>query len=408
MLVGGQGDQVHRARGSLCATDVVHRFSGSEGLCVGIDASRCRSGGARAHMVGILTHANPAAYGIQRVHLWSFWALLDAIPNYPWLVKHSPDTLEGPLWRQLQWQACRLTDEVNQAGCDILFTADASTLCRFKPQVVLSQDMLSYEPGVMRLFGWGKARLRLLAILWLQNMAFRHADGVAFETHYAGGVIQQSCGSLPNVAYIPHGVGNDFQQIERQAIWPVPGERPIRCLYVSNTAPYKHQWVVVRAVEMLRSQGIDISLTLVGGGSGKAQEMLAAQIAASDPHHVFVEQKEFVPHSQLPNYLSQADVFVFASSCEAFGITLLEGMAAGLPIACSNRSCLPELLEDGGVYFDPEDHISIAEAIRKLIDDPFLREDLVSKAKGLAQQYSWSRCANETWAFIAETVRITK
>ena len=59
------------------------------------------------------------------------------------------------------WQAVRLTDEVKQADCDILFTADASTLCRFKPQVVFSQDMLSYEPGVMRQFGWGKARLRL-------------------------------------------------------------------------------------------------------------------------------------------------------------------------------------------------------------------------------------------------------
>lgn len=379
-----------------------------QGVCVGIDASRCRSGGAYAHLVGILTHVDPAIHGIERVHVWSFQKLLDVIPDYPWLVKHVPPALESSLWRQLYWQAARLTDEVKQAGCDILWSADASTLCRFEPQVVSSRDMLSYEPGVMRLFGWGKARWRLLAILWLQNMAFRHAGGVIFLTHYAGRVIQQSCGPLPRVAYIPHGVGSNFQQIQRQVKWPKPDERPIRCLYISNAALYKHQWEVVRAVEMLRSQGIDITLTLIGGGSGKAQRKLAAQIAVSDPHRVFVEQKEFLPHSELPGYLAQADIFVFASSCEAFGITLLEGMAAGLPIACSNRSCLPELLEDGGVYFDPEDHISIAEAIRKLIDDPFLREDLVSKAKGLAQQYSWSRCANETWAFIAETVRITK
>lgn len=380
----------------------------SQGICVGIDASRCRSGGAYAHLVGILPHVDPAAHGIARVHLWSFQKLLDVIPNYPWLVKHAPPALEGSLWHQLHWQAVRLTHEVKQAGCDILCTADASTLCRFKPQVVWSRDMLSYEPGVMRLFGWGAARLRLLAILWLQNMAFRHATGVIFLTRHAGGVIQQSCGPLPRVAYIPHGVGSNFQQIQREVKWPKPGESPIRCLYISNAAPYKHQWVVVRAVEMLRSQGIDITLTLVGGGSGKAQKKLAAQMAVSDPRGVFVEQKEFVPHADLPGYLAQADIFVFASSCEAFGITLLEAMAVGLPIACSDRSCLPELLEDAGVYFNPEDHVSVAEAIRRLIDDPLLREDLASKAKRLSQQYSWSRCANETWAFIAETTRIVK
>lgn len=380
----------------------------SEGLCVGIDASRCRSGGARAHLLGILSGATPAAHGIERVHLWSFPDLLDAIPDYPWLVKHSPPALEGRLWRQLHWQALRLTDELKQADCDILFTADASTLCRFKPQVVLSQDMLSYEPGVMRLFGWGKARLRLLVILWLQNMAFRHADGVIFLTHYAGGVIQKSCGTLPRVAYIPHGVGTSFQQTERQVKWPEPGDRPIRCLYISNAAMYKHQWVVVRAVEMLRRQGIDTTLRLVGGGSGKAQDMVTRQVALSDPNRVFVTQSEFVSQVELPSHLASADIFVFASSCEAFGITLLEAMAVGLPIACSDRSCLPELLENAGVYFCPEDHVSIAAAIRRLIDDPLLREDSANKAKRLSQLYSWSRCADETWAFIAETARVAK
>ena len=88
--------------------------------------------------------------------------------------------------------------------------------------------------------------------------------------------------------------------------------------------------------------------------------------------------------------------------------TLVEAMAAGLPIACSDRGPMPEVLADGGVYFDPENPHSIAIAIRKLIEDSTLRENVAFKAKLLSQQYSWSRCANETWAFIAETVRVTK
>lgn len=377
-----------------------------KGIVVGIDASRCRSGGARTHLLGILTNADPAAHGIARIHLWSFQELVDALPDYPWLVKHSPMALNGNLARQLLWQAFQLANDVRQAGCHILFTADASTLCRFKPQVVLSQDMLSYEPGVMRLFGWSRARLRLWSILWLQNMAFRHADGVIFLTHYAGRVIQQSCGQLARVRYIPHGVSEDFQRIQRQSKWPQPGQRAIRCLYVSNTALYKHQWEVVRAIETLRRQGIDIRLDLVGGGEGKAQEKLAAQIAASDPNHEFVMQHEFVPQSELMTWLARADCFVFASSCENMPNTLVEAMSAGLPIVCSSRGPMPEILCDAGIYFEPTDDASLVEALRKLINEPALGEKLVNRARSLSRQYSWLRCSNETWGFVVEIARI--
>lgn len=377
-------------------------------LVIGMDASRCRSGGAFTHLAGVLSHLDPAEYGIERVHLWSFPRLLDTIPDYPWLVKHAPAAVQATLPQQLYWQATALAQEAAQARCDILCSLDASTLCRFKPQVVFSRDLLSYEPGVMQLYGWSKARLRLLAILWLQNHAFRRAQAVVFLTKCAGRTIQRSCGPVARMAYIPHGADSSFQEIEHRVSWPQPGERPISCIYISNAAPYKHQSEVVRAIAALRRERVEIQLTLVGGGSGTAQKQLVTQMALSDPKHEFVEQREFVPHGQLVDYLSRSDIFIFASSAEAFGITLLEGMAAGLPIACSDRSCLPELLEDGGVYFNPEDHLSIVRAVRQLIDDPHLRDQVASRARELSRAYSWSRCARETWAFVTETARMAK
>jgi len=274
--------------------------------------------------------------------------------------------------------------------------------------VVLSQDLLSYDPGVMRYFGYGKARLRLLVILALQNWAFRRADGVIFLTHYAAKVVQQSCGLLPRIAYIGHGVGEAFRQAGPLQHWPVSGNRPIRCLYVSNAAMYKHQWFVVRAIEALRKSGHNITLTLVGGGKGRAQKLLNEQIAASDPDGVFVEQLDFVPQQELPGYLVNADLFVFASSCETFGITLLEAMAVGLPIGCSKLSSLPETLQDGGVYFDPKDYISIAASIEQIISNPELRRSLGRRGKDISQQYSWARCADETWEFITDTYKRIK
>lgn len=380
----------------------------TEGLSIGIDASRNRSGGAKAYLRGILSGVDPLKHGIREVHVWSFKSLLDSIPERPWLVKHNPIELEGALPGQLWWQAAKLSGEVKTAGCDILFTTDASSLCRSKPTVVLSQDMLSYEPGVMKHFGFTGARLRLLAILFLQNRAMRSADGVIFLTRYAAGIIQRSCGPLSRVACIPHGVGVDFKRAQAVQEWPAADGRPIRCLYVSNAALYKHQWVVVKAMAALRRRGHNLTLKLVGGGSGRAQRLLEAEIAVSDPKKAFVTQTDFVPQRELPALHAGADLFIFASSCEAMPNTLVEAMAAGLPIACSDRGPMPEVLADGGVYFDPENADSIAAAVERLVTDPAHRVWVAQRAKQLSEQYSWSRCADETWEFIVETHRNVK
>ena len=372
-------------------------------VTIGIDASRNRSGGAKAHLIGILSECDPPSHGIQAIHVWAFRSLLEQLPDYPWLVKHNPAELEMSLIHQLFWQATQLSREVKDTKCDILFTTDASTVCFFKPMVVLSQDMLSYESGVMQYFGYGKQRARLVAILYLQNWAFRRAQGVIFLTHYAGMVIQQSAGFIPNVTYIPHGVGNEFHSIKSRHSWPSNNERPIQCLYISNTAPYKHQWIVVQAVEQLRNKGINLQLRLVGGGEGLAQKRLENQILLSDPDRSFVLQTEFIPQSMLPSFFQQADIFVFASSCENMPITLVEAMAAGIPIACSNRGPMPEVLSDGGVYFNPEDAVSIAAAIEQIILLPSLRETIAQRGRGISQAYSWTRCASETFKFITDS-----
>ncbi|MFH1733769.1 MAG: hypothetical protein ABIE92_03585 [bacterium] len=253
------------------------------GLVVGIDASRNRSGGAIAHLTGIISEGNPLSHGIREVHVWSYKKLLDVLPDAPWLVKHNPPELERSLLHQVWWQYRWLPKEAKQSGCNVLYSTDASSVCRFRPMVVMSQDMLSYEPGMMRHFGFTKARLRLLAILIVQNRAMKFADGVIFLTQYAAQVIQQATGKLNRVAIIPHGVDPTFKRNTPARAWPSGNERPIRCLYVSNVAMYKHQWSVVRATAELRKRGHDIRLILAGGGAGRAQKLLDDEIALSDP-----------------------------------------------------------------------------------------------------------------------------
>jgi N-acetyl sugar amidotransferase len=377
-------------------------------MVIGIDASRNRSGGAKAHLIGLLTEGDPLKYGIKEVHVWAYRSLLDSIPDRSWLIKHNPKELEKSLTMQIWWQATHLASEATKAGCNILFSAEASTFSRFKPMVVLSQDMLSFEPGEMKYYGFSKARLRLLIILFLQNYAMRFSNGVIFLTHYASKIIQKSTGLLNKYVIIPHGIMTDFKHNKTIKTWPVNNKRPINCLYVSNIAMYKHQWIVIKAIALLRKKGYNLILNLVGDGSGNAKQLLDSEIAIYDLHKKYIKQAGFVPHKELPETYANADLFIFASSCENMPVTLMEAMATGLPIACSNRGPMPEILVDGGVYFNPEDVDSIATAIEKIILDHDLRERIAHRAKKLSEQYSWSRCADETLDFIVNTYKNTR
>jgi glycosyltransferase involved in cell wall biosynthesis len=365
-------------------------------MILAIDASRCRSGGSVNHLIGILEYLNPYNFNIKEIHIWSYDNLLLKLPNRSWLIKHNPTYLNKSIFLQLLWQFLIFKNELLKYNCNFLFTADASTLCNFKNQVVLSQDLLSYEPGTTKKFGFGISRLRLYLIRLIQNKAFQKANGVIFLTNYTSNLIQRSCGFLNKTIVIPHGFNPIFFNLNKTADW----ENEIICTYISNTEFYKHQWVVVEAIEKLRSKNYNIKLKLVGGGKGSAQRKLNNQISKSDPNGIFVFKYNFLTHNEIIELLSKSHIFIFASSCETFGITLLEGMATGLPIVCSNRSSLPEVLRNGGEYFDPENSVSIANAIETLINNKIYATELSIKSRSISAEYSWQRCSFETFSFI--------
>lgn len=370
---------------------------------VAIDASRNRSGGAKTHLLGMLGAVDPRDHGIEQVHVWSYAALLDALPDAPWLVKHCPPALERSLIHQGWWQRRHMPREIRAAGCNVLLTTDAGSIGRFSPSVVMSRDMLSFEPGEIDRFGWSTARVRLLLLRYLQIWSLRSASAALFLTRYASDVIQRFTGPLEFSKVVPHGISDSFRAPARD-IPDTAGTAPVRCVYVSNADLYKHQWHVVEAIAMLRKRGHAVTLQLVGAGAGRASalERLTAALDRHDPARDFVEVVGAVSHPQIPGFLRQTDIFVFASSCENMPNTLVEAMAGGLPIACAQRGPMPEILQDAGEFFDPEDAASIAAAIEILLLNPQRRDACAREARRLSDAYSWTRCATETWSLLRQ------
>lgn len=376
-------------------------FLGSNDLVIGVDASRNRSGGAISHIRGLMAGDDPRRHGIARVHLWAHDQLLDKVQDAPWLQCHAVPATRRSILHQLIWQRLHLPRLARRLGVSVMFNTDAGSVCPFRPCATLSQDMLSFEPGEMQRYPWpGLARIRLEVLRIIQLHRLRHSTMAIFLSDHARRVIGRLT-PLSHTCVINHGIDrNFFDAYEMRRMWPL--SKPVRFLYISNAAPYKHQWNVVEAVALLRhSTGQDFRLRLVGGGAGSAMARLLDAVKQHDPGQDFVELIDFVPNNRIVDELAAADVFIYASSCENLPITLLEAMASGLPIVSSNRGPMPEVLGKGGVYFDPENPEIIADAIARVVGDNNLRQRICSESRMRAEGFTWADCAEKTWLTLA-------
>jgi len=176
-------------------------------------------------------------------------------------------------------------------------------------------------------------------------------------------------------------------------------------LYVSSVDAYKHQLNVLFAVFKLREKGYHLAIDFVGSGHKKYQQKLSDALKSLDPYQKWAKYKNAVPYTQMHLEYQKADMAIFASSCETFGIVLLEKMIAGLPVACSKQSSMSETLRDAAIYFDCSSVESIALAIEDLILDPKLREEKSIVGLKIAREYTWKKSATKTFCFLEEIAR---
>jgi glycosyltransferase involved in cell wall biosynthesis len=374
-------------------------------MIVGIDASNIRSGGGFTHLRELLAAAQPQKHRIRKVIVWGGSATLDKLREAPWLEKRCHPWLDRSLPYRASWQRWQLPRLAQRAGCAVVFCPGGLVSKGIRPVVTMCQNLLPFEWREMRRYKLSRQFFRLLLLRLVQADSFRRADGVIFLTHYAQQRVCRVAGAIAGqTAVIPHGVNERFfcrPRAQRPVAFAREGP-PFRIVYVSIVDAYKHQWHVAKAIARLRLEGLPVEVEFIGPAYGPALRRLEGVMRRVDPTGAFICYRGFVPYDQLPKVYQEADLCVFASSCENLPNILLESMAAGLPIASSNRGPMPEVLGEAGVYFDPEDSEAIARAVRQLVESPELRAEKAQMACERAQRYSWQRCADETFAFLAK------
>jgi glycosyltransferase involved in cell wall biosynthesis len=377
-------------------------------MIVGIDASNTASGGLRTHLVQLLKAAQPDRFGIDRVVVWGGRAILDAVDDRPWLRKRHVGALDGGLASRVAWQHVRLPAALRAEACAVLLAPGGSLPLRLETRAVsISQNQLPFARSEGARFGLGWRRLKIALLRKAHGRSFQAADRVIFLTEHARRTVLEAV-PLPagKTLIVPYGLEPRFFMPAAHSPHDRPSStRPFRLLYVSRIDLYKHQWLVAEAVARLRARGIAVEIDFVGPAHARAWRLVRTTFERLDPEGRFLHYRGELDFEALHEVYQQADGFVFASSCESLPIALIEAMAAGLPLACSRLSAMPEVAGDAAVYFDPTNADEISSAIERLIGDAPLRAELSAKAITRARTYSWARCADETFRALAAVAR---
>jgi glycosyltransferase involved in cell wall biosynthesis len=308
------------------------------------------------------------------------------------------------------WEKLRMKKFLKSLGADILFCpggiigGDVPAGCRM---AITFQNMIPFSPKQTKKYGVSKMRLRN----WILGHEFRRsmarADLVICLSDHARKVAEAEVEhGLKSVVRIPHGVSPEFRQSDssnaRLPAWlPASGY----FLYVSTLDHYKAQIEVVKAFALLKHKRDGRKkLVLIGPEYAEYGARVRECVRALGLEGEVVIHAA-LPHSEMPAIYRHAVLNIFASECENCPNVLIEALAAGRPVLCSNVPPMPETAGNAAVYFDPISPEDLAEKWAAVLADPQWKNDLSARAEEQSRLYSWPESARRTWDAIGELAR---
>lgn len=296
------------------------------------------------------------------------------------------------------WEQWALPRAARAAGVQLLHcTSNTAPLRLTMPLVLTLHDIIYLEGLSLRLGSWYQ-RFGNLYRRWNVPRVVAGCRRVLTVSEFERGRILAGL-PLPagRVQVVYNGVGEQFRPIP-DGICRAGRQRlglPERFLFfLANTDPKKNFRGVLRALALLRQQGRLSCKCVILDFEEAALQALLAEIGAPELRADIVRYG-YVPHAELPLIYNLAEIFLYPSLRESFGLPLLEAMACGTPVITSSTSAMPEIAGDAALLIDPTQPAALAAAIAALQNDPIRRAALHERGLLRARQFSWAHTARQ-------------
>jgi glycosyltransferase involved in cell wall biosynthesis len=274
----------------------------------------------------------------------------------------------------------------------------------------------------------------ILTQLKFRNLASRlkRFDLIVSCSDLITGAVRQTFPSVANLCKtLPMGI---TPEVFSGCLRSEEGERATsrRILHVGRLSPEKGVHVLVEAFNLIVRQVPDASLTIVGPEwiapradyadlclSKETMEDVGQYFQGSYLEHLArkvspdaagkVHFAGLIPHSQVHTLYENADIYVAPGFYESFGMSIIEAMAAGVPVVACRGGAVPEIVSDGrtGLLVDVGDPPAIAQAVIRLFSDPGLCNSISDAARRMVfERYSWDTIASKLLRFYGEVLRV--
>jgi glycosyltransferase involved in cell wall biosynthesis len=237
---------------------------------------------------------------------------------------------------------------------------------------------------------------------WLIPRLVRRAHRVITVSRFSKERILAHCHCRPDDVVVIHGaVDQRFHEVTAETISQVRERRSLPERYVvavGTLEPRKNLPRIVAAWRRIGPLHPDVRLVLVGMTPDHCTAEMD-RLVGDDPS---IQRAGYVPDEDLPAVYGGAELAVYASIYEGFGLPVLEAMASGTPVVCSNNTSLPEVAGDAAILVDPFSVDDVAAGIDRGLSQPALREELREAGKRRARAFNWDRVARETWQLLEQ------
>lgn len=303
-----------------------------------------------------------------------------------------------PLWEQIKLPRLARKYKLDLLHC----TSNTAPINCPVPLMVTIHDIIYME--VKNVLGKGYTPYQLFGNLYRKfvvNRIVKSARKIITVSKFEKGTIDRYFGNLPDqkVVAVYNGVSKHFKTISDQAELHRIREKydlPDRYfLFLGNTDPKKNTAnALVAYAQYCEAEGRDIKL-MVGDLD---RELIRKHLsdAGLESHLDQIQSTGYIPNAEMPALINMAEVFLYPSLRESFGIPLLEAMACGTPVLSGQKSSLPEVAGDAALLVDVSQSQNIAQGLKKLMSDENLRSEYISKGLKRSKEFSWENTARET------------
>ncbi len=301
------------------------------------------------------------------------------------------------------WRHLRLPMAMRRDRIDLHFSPSYMLpLIKVCPSIVVVHDLtFRVHPE------WFSADRRFLfdGIFWRE---VRRAERIITVSEHSKKDIVEYLGVEPGkVVVIQEAADQRFKPVEDEAELEAVRERlGVEEGFVFTVGAVHTRRNLERLIEAVagarRSFGVDPMLLIVGTPAPFSPPVDIPGTAERFGLEEKVVHAPFISDEDLLLLYNACGLFAYPSLYEGFGLPVIEAMACGAPVACSNTTSIPEVAGDAVLYFDPESVEEMAEAIGKGLTDGELRGELSTRGRARAATFSWRRAARETLAVFEE------